>query len=107
MILTILAGVFALAPPTGVNAYDTPNDGGGRITVEWQLSPDDATIEGYEIYRRTDGEAYELAGFIGRGRARYEDETEDGITYVYKVAALRETERGYSDPSPPAASKPH
>jgi hypothetical protein len=107
MIFIILAGVFALAPPTGVNAYDTPNDGGGAITVEWQLSSDDDAIEGYEIYRSTGDEAYELVGFVGRGRTRYDDETGDGITYLYQVAALQNNERVYSEPSPPATSKPH
>ncbi len=107
MIFIILVGVLALAPPTGVKAYDTPNDGGGRITVEWQLSPDDASIEGYEIYRSKEGEAYELVGFIGRGRTRYEDETEDGIKYLYRVASLLGIQREYSEPSLPAISKPH
>lgn len=106
MIFIILAGVFALAPPTGVNAYDTPNDGGGSITVEWQLSTDDTTIEGYEIYRSETGETYELVGFLGHSRTHYADETEDGIDYFYKVAALQDTVRSYSEPSPPAISRP-
>ncbi|MGB7053989.1 MAG: DUF6754 domain-containing protein [bacterium] len=106
MIFIILAGVFALAPPTGVNAYDTPNDGGGRITVEWQLSADDTTIEGYEIYRSETEEIYELVGFLGRSRTHYADETEDGIDYFYKVAALQDTVRSYSEPSPPVISRP-
>lgn len=106
MIFIILAGVFALAPPTGVNAYDTPNDGGGSITVEWQLSADDTTIEGYEIYRSETGETYELVGFLGHSRTHYADETEDGKDYFYKVAALQDTVRSYSEPSPPAISRP-
>ena len=105
MIFIILAGVFALAPPTGVNTYDTPNDGGGSITVEWQLSPDDGTIEGYEIYRSLVGEEYEAVGFVGSGRNRYDDETEDGVSYIYKVATLVGTERAYSEPSTPVTSK--
>jgi hypothetical protein len=105
MTLIILAGALALAPPTSITAYDTPNDGGGRVTVEWRLSPDDATIDGYEIYRSTGGDLYELAGFIGRGRTSYEDETEEGAVYHYKVAALLNNERAYSEPSPPAMSK--
>jgi len=102
----ILCWLFTLAPPTAVRAYDTPNDGGGAITVEWQLSTDDAMIEGYEIYRSAGGEAYELVGFIGRGRTRYEDETENDIEYTYQVAALYNGEQSFSEPSPPVRSKP-
>jgi len=106
MTFVILAGIFALAPPTGVNAYDTPNDGGGSVTVEWQLSSDDAIIEGYEIYRSEEGKDYDLVGFIGRGRTRYEDETENDIAYTYQVAALNNSERFFSETSPPVMSKP-
>lgn len=106
MITILLAGIFALAPPTGVHAYDTPNDGGGSLTVEWQLSPDDETIEGYEVYRSGTGEDYEFIGFIGSGRARYQDETEDNKDYTYKVAALQDAERSYSEVSTKTRSKP-
>ncbi|UCG91527.1 MAG: hypothetical protein JSV97_10665, partial [candidate division WOR-3 bacterium] len=78
MAFVVFALMIALAPPTGVRAYDTPDDGGGAITVEWHLSPDDARLDGYEIYRSEEGVDYEKVGFIGRGRSRYEDETEDG-----------------------------
>jgi hypothetical protein len=107
MTLIILAGIFALAPPTGVNAYDTPDDGGGAITVQWQLSSDDAIIEGYEVYRSEEDREYELVGFVGSSRARYEDDTEDGTSYRYKVAALLSNERSFSEPSAPVTSKPH
>ena len=106
MLFIILAGVFALAPPTGVKAYDTPNDGGGSITIEWQLSPDDRAVEGYEIYRSSAGVEYEGVGFVGAGRMSYADETENGVEYRYKVAALADTVRAFSEPSPPAESKP-
>jgi hypothetical protein len=105
MTLIILAGAIALAPPTGVKAYDTPNDGGGSITVEWQLSSDDGAVEGYEIYRSTGGK-YKAVGFVGSGRMHYADETDNGIEYRYKVAALVDTVKAYSEPSPPAESKP-
>jgi hypothetical protein len=106
MLLIILAGFFALAPPTGVKAFDTPNDGGGSITVEWQLSSDDGAIEGYEIYRSSAGGEYEAVGFLGAGRMRYADETDNGIAYRYKVAALTDTVRAFSEPSSPAESEP-
>ena len=106
MITILLAGIFALAPPTDVRAYDTPNDGGGSITVEWQLSPDDETIEGYELYRSETGEEYEFVGFVGSGRTQYQDETEDDKDYIYKVAALMDRDKSFSQPSAAARSKP-
>lgn len=104
MTILLLVGLIAHAPPTGVRAYDAPDDGGGAIIVEWQLSSDDAILDGYEIYRSEDGVDFEMVGFIGRGRTRYEDATEDGIEYFYKVAALHDTTRVFSEDSLPAMS---
>ena len=105
MFCFLLTSIFALSPPTGVEAHDTPNDGGNSITVEWTLSADDAQIEGYEVYRSEEGSDYEFVGFLGPGRTRYEDETEDGKEYTYKIATLQNAEKAYSEPSEPARSK--
>ena len=106
MTLILLTAIFALAPPGQVRAFDTPSDGGESISIEWQLSPDDAQLEGYEIYRSEDGVEFERLGFIGRGRQFYEGNSEDGKTYVYKVAALSGTVRAFSEPSNEAMSSP-
>ncbi len=106
----IILGIFALAPPTDVRAYDTPDDGGGSITVEWHLSPDDALLEGYEIYRSEDGIEFQRVGFTGKGNTLYSDEeSEDNILennkrYFYKVAAMMDTIKAYSGVSQPAMS---
>jgi hypothetical protein len=104
MISVLLAGIFTLAPPTNVVVHDTPDDGGGAITIEWKLSPEDASIEGYEIYRSENGTDYEKVGFIGRGHTSIEDETHDGVLYQYKVAAALDTTRALSEPSKPVMS---
>ena len=106
MIQILLTAIFALAPPTNVRAYDSPDDGGGAITIEWQLSSDDARIDGYEIHRSKDNVDYTMVGFIGKGRTQYEDNTEDGKKYFYKVVALSDTIRAFSEPSLPVMSKP-
>lgn len=106
MIYVLLSAIFALAPPTDVRAYDKPNDRGDAITVEWQLSPDDHALEGYEIYRSEQEQEYELVGFTGAGRTTYEDQTEPGKEYTYKVAALYNSERAHSEASSPTQSKP-
>jgi hypothetical protein len=96
MTYLILISLFALAPPTEVNVYDTPDDGGGAITIEWRLSPDDALVQRYEVYRSENGVDFEKVGSIGRGRNVYEDETQDRIAYTYKVAAFTDTTRTFS-----------
>ena len=106
MATILLIGLITLAPPTEVRAFDTPDDGGGSITVEWQLSLDDTELDGYEIYHSEDGVDYELAGFIGKGRTRYEDNTDDDKKYFYKVAALSDTIRVFSESSLPVMSSP-
>jgi hypothetical protein len=106
MLEIILINLFALAPPTNVRAYDTPDDGGGAITIEWQLSTDDNIVDGYEIYRSKNGVDFEAVGFTGRGRTNYEDETDDRKQYFYKVAAISDTAKSYSQVSSPATSYP-
>ncbi len=106
MIAIILSAIFSLAPPEDIRAYDTPNDGGGSITIEWRLSPDDQIITGYEIYRSENGTEFTKIGFIGRGRTSYEDNTEDQKIYYYKVAALKDTNRVFSAVSKPVSSSP-
>lgn len=106
MTLILLTAIFALAPPGQVRAFDSPNDGGGAIIIQWQLSPDDAMLSGYEIYRSENEEDYLMVGFLGRGRDTYEDDTDDNAVYTYKVAALADTVRAFSVISNEAASKP-
>lgn len=104
--VVILLGIFALAPPTDVQAYDTPADGGESITVEWKISSDDESLNGYEIYRSENGIDFVMVGFVGRGRQQFEDNTEDGKEYIYKVAALSDTVRAFSQNTPPVTSSP-
>jgi hypothetical protein len=96
MLSVILINLFALAPPTDVIVYDTPDDGGGAITIEWQLSPDDTLVQRYEVYRSEGGTDFEKVGSIGRGRNIFEDETHDRKSYVYRIAALSDTIRAFS-----------
>ncbi len=104
--IIILLSIFALAPPTDVRAYDTPDDGGSTITVQWQISPDDGLLDGYEIHRSENGIDFAMVGFVGKGRTQYEDNTEDGKEYFYKVVAISDTLRAFSRVSLPAISSP-
>jgi hypothetical protein len=40
---------FPPAPPSNLRAADHPWDGGDQIDLEWDLSPDDASLSGYKI----------------------------------------------------------
>ncbi|MDH4209987.1 MAG: hypothetical protein OEV79_00850 [candidate division WOR-3 bacterium] len=105
MILVLLCSLAGLAPPTDVRVYDAPSDGGGVVVVEWNLSPDDAVIDGYDIYRSENGVDFARVGFIGKSRSSYSDQTEDGVVFQYKVAAVADTLRSFSQPSVEVASK--
>jgi len=96
MILILIYAIVGLAPPTDIRTHDVPSDGGGVVIVEWQLSPDDATIDGYEIYRTENGVDFAKVGFIGKNRSSYSDQTEDGVAYQYKVTAVSDTLRSFS-----------
>jgi hypothetical protein len=99
MTLILLTAIFVLTPPAGVRAYDTPDDRGGSITVEWNLSSDDAAVERYDVYRSDNGVDYIKIGVIGKGRSVFEDETENNKEYMYKVAAVQDTIIAFSEPS--------
>ena len=105
MITILLCALVGLAPPTDIRVYDAPSDGGGVIVVEWNLSTDDASIDGYDIYRSDNGIDFSKVGFIGKSRASYSDQTEDGVVYQYKVAAVSDTLFAFSEPSTEIASE--
>jgi len=106
MALIFLVFTIALAPPTGVKASDAPDDGGGSMVIEWQLSKDDASLTGYEIFRSENGADFDKVNFIGNGKNAIQDETEDGKKYYYKIAALQDTNRVFSEVTPAVMSSP-
>jgi len=97
------------APPTEVRAFDTPNDAGSSITVEWKKSADDGAGEDdvieYEILRSqlVDSGYVKVASVIpGEEEAIDEEDIKDGVTYYYKVRANDGEFTSDSEPSPPA-----
>lgn len=100
------------APPTEVQAQDTPNDEGGSITITWRRSSDDGAgandVLGYEIFRTTHPDStYRSIGFASAGAEEYIDPSgEDGIDYYYKVLASDGENLSQSTPTPPARSRP-
>jgi hypothetical protein len=96
--------------PTGIEATDTPNDGGRSITVQWIFQDTTAvSVVGYEIYGSQDRESgYQMMGFVGREIFSYRVQTQDGLEYFFKVRA--KTRDGayspFSKASAGATSKP-
>jgi hypothetical protein len=89
------------APPSNVEAADTPLDQGDSLTVSWTLSPDDGggdnSVIGYHIYRRIVSEydlssEYVVLGIVEAGIASYKDaQTGSGVYLQYKVRATNGT----------------
>lgn len=105
------------APPTNVEAFDTPDDNGHSITVSWTLSADDGAgrnnVVSYEIVRSDspDGE-FEVRGLAPAGENTFEDkgakEREDTnylpphTDFYYKVRARGDGLFSESEVSAPA-----
>ncbi len=67
------------APPTQVEAFDTPNDNGHSITVGWKLSADDGAAKNnvvvYEVLRSDSPEGeFEVKGMVPAGEGVFEDQ---------------------------------
>jgi len=89
-------------------ATDKPNDAGSVIQLKWTLSPDDDSIDGYTILRKAAGDTvFTKIGSTVHGVATFEDESvQDGVEYQYVVAATRNGELFYSEPSAIVTSYP-
>ena len=98
--------------PSSLSVRDNPNDGGGKILVQWELSSDDSqgdnNVVGYEILRAVEGETtFTSIGMAARGVAQYIDaNTDDHRRYVYKVVATDGFAGSASPISAPVHSHP-
>ena len=78
------------AAPGNLVAVDRPWDNGTRVDLSWTLSPDDGTLQGYVVRRRsTDEQTFTLVDIVPRGTSAF---TVQGLTsetgYLFQVAAL-------------------
>lgn len=104
-IILFLSFCFCLAgqlnPPTDLKAFDTPDDGGGGITLDWKLSSDDQKIlgdivedptrDGYEIYRKAKQDSiYQIIDFLPDNQTAYQDyDLKDKVEYSYAIRAKK------------------
>ncbi len=89
----------APSPPTGVNAFDTPNDNGNSINLTWDNSTDDylggGDVTHYTIYINDTGEGvnglkHKIKEIPATGTASYETKISgliDGVTYHFCIMA--------------------
>ncbi len=96
----VLADIIVF-PASQLRAFDSPNDNGSSITLEWKISPNDVfgslMFGGYSVYRSTDPDgpfemiAETTAGVTDNDRQvkimADGREVEDGIEYYYYVEA--------------------
>ena len=101
-----------------LKGHDTPNDGGGNLTVEWAVSPlDSGSIDqfgGYRVFRAPVREGpYDSIGFVRPSGPQdsassvtttYGDSTEDGKSYFYYVKAFGPGGNRQSDTIGPVTS---
>lgn len=82
-------------PPPALAAADTPGDGGGSVSLSWDLSPDDregGDVYGYKVYRRLASSAYVSTtpyASLARGASFYVDASAtENVRYYYAVSAF-------------------
>jgi len=84
-----------LSPPSSLEVKDTPNDGGGSLTISWKLSADDTKaigdIDGYEIFRVTVKDTtFKLLLVVPDNEVSFSDTgLKDGLQYRYKLRAKK------------------
>lgn len=82
-------------PPAELGVKDTPDDGGGSLTLTWKLSPDDTEemgdIEGYEIFRASRRDtSLKLISMVGDNTTSFTDVgLKRGQEYSYALRAKR------------------
>ena len=69
---------ITIAPPANLQVNDTPDDGGGSLTLTWKLSPDDTEklgdIDGYEIFRASRRDtSLKLISMVGDNTTSFTD----------------------------------
>ena len=97
--------VQLVAAPAGVRAFDTPNDQGKSITIQWTAGKG-GKAEAW-LVERTGPEGPKVISTNAAGDIGYLDEgVKDRVRYTYRIAAVAGTDTAWSEPTPPVASSP-
>jgi uncharacterized protein DUF6754 len=101
LVLSLLLPATLSAFP--LQAVDTPNDGGARVTLTWSAIPQPPTE--WVILRSEPGKPFAAIDTIGGDQAAYTDETaKNGVGYRYRLVGLPDATI-MSDESPLAVPK--
>ncbi len=96
--------------PTEIKAFDTPNEAGENITIQWKSQAYiDSIVAGYEIFQTADrNESFKMVGFTAKGTSEYRAAVQDGVEYFFKVRTKTkdDTYSPFSAISQGAISKP-
>lgn len=87
----------SIAPPSNLKVEDTPNDGGGSLTLTWELSPMDGRpigdLDGYQLFRATRADTtLKSIGQVGDNTTTF---TDIGLNnkeeYIYAIRAKKDS----------------
>ncbi len=109
---------IVLFPPSQFRVFDTPDDNGSSITLEWKISPNDIPksmmFNGYDIFRSTSQDGpFDLVGETTGGISDQERsvktladgrEVRDGTPYYYYVEAKWNGQTARSEVAGPVKS---
>jgi hypothetical protein len=115
---TIAIPAEVLFPPSQLRAFDTPNDAGGNITLEWKISPNDTPkndkFNGYDIFRANNPDGpFVIVGDATGGESDLDrhvkifadgSDFEGDSTYYYYVEAKWDGQRARSNVTGPVGA---
>ncbi|MBI4722855.1 MAG: fibronectin type III domain-containing protein [Candidatus Stahlbacteria bacterium] len=93
----VLIFLFHLSPSHNVKVFDTPNDKGGAVYIEWELSADDSIVSCYEVLRSENNVDYSVIATPLPHSNRFDDtDVKNGKSYWYKIRAVAGTDSSES-----------
>lgn len=96
----ILLFLLGLAPPAGLEAFDTPNDEGSSITLTWQ-SPEEESLRprAFVVSRSEAADTgFEPLGEVPGIQAEFSDNlARDGVPHWYRVGAVSGEDTAWAD----------
>jgi len=94
-----------VSPPAGIRAFDTPNDAGKSITIQWTPGKEGKTETW--LVERTGPEGPKVVSTNAAGDIGYlDEEVKDRVHYTYRIAAVAGADTVWSNPTPAVSSSP-
>ncbi len=91
VLLCLLSGVALSGDLLSFSVYDTPSDGGGSITIEWEMLPgaESIRIDSLVIFRSIpESESWARLAAVSVEKGAFEDRRiVDGVSYSYEIVS--------------------